>query len=647
MDRRRHAGRALRPCERASSFESLRFGGHAAPADRPPRPARAGAGRRRPGARRRRPDRPRRARHDPGRADRRPARAVGGAGQPDGQAPAHGPRHPRRPAAQPLRRARARHEGHRSAPACPPTGCSPTAGPARGWSRSRPGRRGLHALPRQHRLGLRDLLRPGPPHDLRLRPRGLPLHAPTGRRTTRAWPSAASADARDPVPGLDADDEIAFMPPTRAPACRRPRPGRRASRPCARSCSTDPHRAASSSATCTWPARRPAGRGRRSTPPTATSATSATPTPTCSRSPSPPTTTTATRQGRRTATRRGTSCATPTARRRSRAGARATARRSPPARYRFRYDGRWLMTADRDLARRRAQLRPRPRRPLEGARVRAGPRLRDAVLRLRGGGHQLGRLVDAARRAGRAGPRDPRDVGRGLGDERHPPRDLLPRGDAPEDVAARPRRSRRWTASTRSGTSTPGASPASTTRALRRAWPSTGATTRRSGNLDDPCNSTTTPTRRRRRTRATGRCTRQLQRLRAPLPPVDRPARPDVLRRQRRHGLGGHRRPARLDRRPHHALHRGPAPGGAAQSAVAVPYYRDDACFDDGTGTRPRSQGGLRSGDEPRTASDGTPRASAGRRPTGSRTAATASSRARSPRTACTCCSSRTPTTRA
>jgi hypothetical protein len=28
-------------------------------------------------------------------------------------------------------------------------------------------------------------------------------------------------------------------------------------------------------------------------------------------------------------------------------------------------------------------------------------------------------------------------------------------------------------------------------------------------------------------------------------------------------------------------------PGGAAQSAVAVPYYRDDSCFDDGTGTDP------------------------------------------------------------
>src|SRR3712207_7189055 len=31
-------------------------------------------------------------------------------------------------------------------------------------------------------------------------------------------------------------------------------------------------------------------------------------------------------------------------------------------------------------------------------------------------------------------------------------------------------------------------------------------------------------------------------------------------------------------------------PGGAAQSVVGTPYYRDDSCFDDGTGTDPRSE---------------------------------------------------------
>jgi hypothetical protein len=49
-------------------------------------------------------------------------------------------------------------------------------------------------------------------------------------------------------------------------------------------------------------------------------------------------------------------------------------------------------------------------------------------------------------------------------------------------------------------------------------------------------------------------------------------------------------------------------PGGVAQSLAAVPYYRDDSCFDDGTGTDPGPKLHLRSGDEPRTASDGSPR---------------------------------------
>jgi PKD repeat protein len=47
--------------------------------------------------------------------------------------------------------------------------------------------------------------------------------------------------------------------------------------------------------------------------------------------------------------------------------------------------------------------------------------------------------------------------------------------------------------------------------------------------------------------------------------------------------------------------------GGLAQSVLAVPYYRDDACFDDGTGTNPGPRVKLRSADEPRTytAADG------------------------------------------
>jgi hypothetical protein len=49
-------------------------------------------------------------------------------------------------------------------------------------------------------------------------------------------------------------------------------------------------------------------------------------------------------------------------------------------------------------------------------------------------------------------------------------------------------------------------------------------------------------------------------------------------------------------------------PGGAAQSIAAVPYYRDDSCFDDGTGSDPGPVLNLRSGNEKTTASDGTKR---------------------------------------
>jgi hypothetical protein len=49
-------------------------------------------------------------------------------------------------------------------------------------------------------------------------------------------------------------------------------------------------------------------------------------------------------------------------------------------------------------------------------------------------------------------------------------------------------------------------------------------------------------------------------------------------------------------------------PGGAAQSVAAVPYYRDDSCFDDGTGSDPGPVLNLRSSDEQMTASDGSAR---------------------------------------
>jgi hypothetical protein len=53
-------------------------------------------------------------------------------------------------------------------------------------------------------------------------------------------------------------------------------------------------------------------------------------------------------------------------------------------------------------------------------------------------------------------------------------------------------------------------------------------------------------------------------------------------------------------------------PGGAAQNVLAVPYYRDDSCFDDGTGTDPGPRVNLKSSgnvnEEPRKASDGSDR---------------------------------------
>ena len=70
--------------------------------------------------------------------------------------------------------------------------------------------------------------------------------------------------------------------------------------------------------------------------------------------------------------------------------------------------------------------------------------------------------------------------------------------------------------------------------------------------------------------------------------------------------------PARLDRRPHQRrARRDLSPGGGVQSLLAVPYYRDDSCFDDGTGSDPGPKLNLRSGNEPRTLADGR-RASAG-----------------------------------
>ena len=45
--------------------------------------------------------------------------------------------------------------------------------------------------------------------------------------------------------------------------------------------------------------------------------------------------------------------------------------------------------------------------------------------------------------------------------------------------------------------------------------------------------------------------------------------------------------------------------GGTAQNVFAVPYYRDDSCFDDGTGTNPGTKLRLRSSNEPRDYPEG------------------------------------------
>ena len=50
------------------------------------------------------------------------------------------------------------------------------------------------------------------------------------------------------------------------------------------------------------------------------------------------------------------------------------------------------------------------------------------------------------------------------------------------------------------------------------------------------------------------------------------------------------------------------SPGGLVQSVVAVPYYRDDSCFDDGTGTDPGVRVKPGDANEPRTTATGAPR---------------------------------------
>src|SRR5438876_1129844 len=71
------------------------------------------------------------------------------------------------------------------------------------------------------------------------------------------------------------------------------------------------------------------------------------------------------------------------------------------------------------------RLRAEHRRPLEGSRVSADARRQRALLRLRGRGDELGRIIATDGREVRAGAHDPRHVGRRFFDQQHQDRDLL------------------------------------------------------------------------------------------------------------------------------------------------------------------------------------------------------------------------------
>ena len=219
------------------------------------------------------------------------------------------------------------------------------------------------------------------------------------------------------------------------------------------------------------------------------------------------------------------------------------------------------------------------------------PGVGDAVLRLRGGGHQLGRLEHPARRARRPGARDPRDLGRRLRHQRDPARDLLPRRDAPEDLAARARDPAARRHLRPVGLQRRRGRPTFYNSAHPDGVPVDGRNDEVFGNFDDPATRATTAT-----TRATLDQTYRSAYARAAsvTPTSSRTTSRSTCATRRSRGQR---------RATSWTLVTGPngtivdryrstkptdlTPGGAAQSLPAVPYYRDDSCFDDGTGTDP------------------------------------------------------------
>ena len=94
-----------------------------------------------------------------------------------------------------------------------------------------PGRRGLHALPRQQRVGLRALLGPGPAHDLRLSTARASASRKDGRRATRAsaQPDSPAATRPGRRPGRQRRARLHGLgrgPGRRPPARRCPRASR-------------------------------------------------------------------------------------------------------------------------------------------------------------------------------------------------------------------------------------------------------------------------------------------------------------------------------------------------------------------------------------------------------------------------------------